>query len=118
MRNKHPRIKREAKAVTAMIDMYCHKHHSADELCQECSALLEYAHRCLEKCPFQEGKTTCIKCPVHCYKPVMRERIREVMRYSGPRMMYRHPIVAILHLIDNQRKEPVSPLDKVSSLTG
>ncbi|MFA5375515.1 MAG: nitrous oxide-stimulated promoter family protein [Dehalococcoidia bacterium] len=107
MRNKYPRIKREGNTVRAMIDMYCHKHHNSSELCQECSALLEYAHRCLEKCPFREGKTTCLKCPVHCYKPVMRERIREVMRYSGPRMIYRHPIAAILHLIDSRRKDPI-----------
>ena len=107
MRNKHSRIKREGNTIETMIDMYCHNHHTSGELCQECSALLEYAHRCLEKCPFQEGKTTCIKCAVHCYKPVMRERIREIMRYSGPRMIYRHPIAATLHLIDGRRKDPI-----------
>ena len=61
----------------------------------------------LDKCPFLEGKTTCANCPVHCYKSDMREKVREVMRYSGPRMTLRHPILAVFHLIDGLRKEPV-----------
>ena len=35
----------------------------------------------------------------HCYKPEMRERIRQVMRYSGPRMITKHPVAAIRHLL-------------------
>ena len=61
----------------------------------------------LEKCPFQEHKTTCAKCPVHCYKPARREQIRAVMRYAGPRMMFRHPRLAFYHLvIDGRREKP------------
>ncbi len=41
----------------------------------------------------------CSKCPIHCYKPKMREHIREVMRYSGPRMIFYHPIIAIKHML-------------------
>jgi hypothetical protein len=37
----------------------------------------------------------------------MREKIRMVMRYSGPRMIYKHPIAAVWHLIDTRRKEPI-----------
>ena len=109
MGNKRPRIKRESNTVRAMINLYCRKHHAHEGLCPECAALLQYALKRLDKCPFQEGKPTCTKCPVHCYKPAMRERIRTVMRYSGPRMTYRHPLMAILHLIDGRRKGPVSP---------
>jgi hypothetical protein len=99
---------RERKTVEAMIDLYCHGlHFSADGLCPDCLELREYARERLRKCPFQEGKTTCAKCPVHCYKPEMRERIRAVMRYAGPRMLYRHPIMALQHMIDGQRAEPV-----------
>ncbi|MFC2011085.1 nitrous oxide-stimulated promoter family protein [Chloroflexota bacterium] len=110
MEDRHPRIDRESKTITAMIHLYCHEHHSYGELGPRCKVLLDYARRRLEKCPFQEGKTTCAKCPVHCFKPVMREEIRAVMRYSGPRMLYRHPIMTILHLIDGRRKRPVSQL--------
>ena len=35
----------------------------------------------------------------------MRERVRAVMRYSGPRMLTRHPVLAVAHLADG-RKTP------------
>jgi hypothetical protein len=49
---------------------------------------------------------TCAKCPVHCYRPELRERIRAVMRYAGPRMLFRHPRLAILHLWDRVKRAP------------
>ncbi len=112
---KGPRIEREMRTVTAMIHLYCReKHHTEGELCAECSALQDYAMRRLELCPFQEAKTTCAKCAVHCYKPTMREQIRVVMRYAGPRMLWKHPVLAVQHLIDGRRSEtttlPVKPV--------
>ncbi|MFC2033839.1 nitrous oxide-stimulated promoter family protein [Chloroflexota bacterium] len=108
MKSKRLRINRESNTITAMIHLYCKKQHLHDELCPECKALMNYSLKRLDKCPFQERKTTCNKCPTHCFKPDMREKIRNVMRYSGPRMIYRHPIMAILHLIDERRKDPIS----------
>jgi len=35
---------------------------------------------------------------------VMRERVRVVMRTAGPRMIWRHPILAIRHVIDGRQK--------------
>ncbi len=91
-----------------MINIYClGKHGTHDGLCADCSELLRYADKRLEKCPFQEGKTTCGNCKIHCYKPAMREKIKEVMRYAGPRMMTRHPISALHHFIDGLRKEAI-----------
>lgn len=107
MTNKHPRMTRESNTIAVMFALYCRNRHASNGLCSECVELLGYARERLEKCPFQEGKTTCAKCAVHCYRPVMREKIRVVMRYSGPRMIYRHPILAIFHLVDGLRKEPV-----------
>jgi hypothetical protein len=90
-----------------MVIEYCkRKHKTQNGLCWECNDLLRYAMNRLEKCPYQEGKTTCAKCPVHCYNNEMREKIREVMRFSGPRMIFRHPIMALLHMKDGLRKEP------------
>lgn len=108
----HPRIKRESETVKTMIELYCHDHHSFNGLCLECLSLIEYAQRRLEGCPFQEGKTTCAKCPVHCYSPDMREKIRTIMRYSGPRMLYKHPTAALWHLVDKRRKEPIKHLSE------
>ena len=99
------RLQREAHTVAAMIRRYCRdRHHTTDGLCPECAELLAYARRRLTRCPFQERKTTCGKCPVHCYAPAMRERIREVMRYAGPRMLFSHPLLALMHLLDGLRK--------------
>jgi len=100
------RMARELRTVEVMISLYCRHHHPRGE-CRDCRLLMDYAQERLEKCPFQEGKTTCAKCPVHCYRPEMRARIREAMRYSGPRMIYRHPILAIFHIMDRRRNEPV-----------
>jgi hypothetical protein len=107
MFNKKHRIRREKKTVEAMVRIYCRgKHESHQGLCYECKELLNYAEVRLDKCPFHEGKTTCANCKVHCYKPVMRERIRDVMRYAGPRMTYHNPLLALLHFIDDFKKEP------------
>ena len=93
--------------VAVMIELYCRRNHHRTGLCRECAGLLQYARKRLEKCPFGEGKTTCAKCQVHCYKPDMRQKIRVVMRYSGPRMLFRHPVMAFRHLLDGRRRIPL-----------
>lgn len=107
------RMVREKRTVQAMIDLYCHAQHAEQghngDLCPECQALLDYARSRLQKCPFQAGKTTCAKCPIHCYQPERRAEIRAVMRHAGPRMLLSHPFLALLHLADGLRKEPVRP---------
>jgi hypothetical protein len=106
--SSHPRMVRESRTVKAMIGIYCRGHHGTqDKLCLECRELLDYARERLGKCPFQEGKTTCVNCPVHCYRSAEREKVRAVMRYAGPRMPSRHPILTLFHFIDGLRKEPV-----------
>ena len=42
---------------------------------------------------------------VHCYQPQMREQIRQVMRYSGPRMLLYHPVLAIWHLVCSNKEK-------------
>ena len=84
-----------------MMGIYCHGlHKTTSGLCPECDELLSYAMQRIHNCPLKENKTTCAKCTVHCYKPAMRERIRDVMRYAGPRMIYKNPILTIYHLFD------------------
>ncbi len=91
---------KEQRVVEEMIRLYCHKtHHSAKgQLCPECKALLEYAQKKSEKCPFMKNKSFCSACAVHCYSAEMREKIRTVMRFSGPRMLLYHPFLALWHL--------------------
>jgi hypothetical protein len=75
-------------------------------LCDDCEGLLAYARVRLDRCRYGAAKPTCANCTTHCYKPVMRERVREVMRYSGPRMLRRHPLLAARHLVDGHRGAP------------
>jgi hypothetical protein len=89
-----------------MIEMYCRARHNGHQgvLCDTCAKLHAYAMERLDNCPFCLAKPTCANCPIHCYKPDRRERIKRVMRYSGPRMMARHPVLALLHKLDGLRK--------------
>jgi Nitrous oxide-stimulated promoter len=122
------RLAREEKTIAAMIALYCRDHHTGTEphgaaagaskghggpspglagdgLCSECSELLAYARLRLGECRYGAAKPTCANCATHCYRPAMRERVREVMRYSGPRMLKLHPVLALAHLVDG-RKTP------------
>jgi len=92
-----------------MIAIYCHgKHGSRQKLCAECAELEAYAAERVTRCVHGRNKPICAKCPVHCYKPVMRERIRDVMRYAGPRMLVRHPLLTMRHLLAGLRLKPQS----------
>lgn len=93
------RIDTEKYVVELMIRLYCRRREGNTALCDECRELLDYARHRLSLCPFGERKGSCRKCPVHCYRPDMAVRMRDVMRYSGPRMMMHHPIHALRHLI-------------------
>ena len=106
---------REKKVVSLMISLYCHKKHvgfwedvhrqmGAPTLCAECAELDRYAQR-IDRCPFMETKTFCSNCRVHCYKPEMREKIKEIMRFSGPRMVFHHPIMALRHVIESKKEK-------------
>jgi hypothetical protein len=95
------RIEREKVTIGRMIWLYCrHHHHPEAELCEDCRELLIYADQRVDKCIFGENKPVCAECKVHCYKKDMRERVKEVMRFAGPRMLLRYPVLAILHMID------------------
>lgn len=98
---------REKEVVSLMIALYCHGLHGTKRgaLCPECAALDEYAQSRSDRCPFMATKTFCANCRVHCYKPEMRAKIREVMRYSGPRMMLHHPVMAVRHVIETRKEK-------------
>jgi len=97
-----PMIKKqlvEIKTARVMIEMYCKHHHGSGGLCGECASLLEYVSRRINKCPHGEEKPACSKCEVHCYKLNMRNKIKEVMRFAGPKMTWRHPVLALRHIV-------------------
>ncbi len=89
---------KEIQVVEFMIKLYCKKKHKCDNLCEQCKELLDYVKERRHKCPFGDDKTFCSNCKIHCYKPSMKEKIRQVMKYSGPRMMIYNPRLAIQHI--------------------
>lgn len=97
--SKLGRVEKEKRVIELMINIYCRKKHdSKKELCEECQELLEYAHKRLTLCKFGNEKTTCSKCPIHCYKKDMKLKVKEVMRFSGPRLIIYNPIELIRHM--------------------
>lgn len=97
------RVAREKRTIRAMLRIYCRRQHGSTALCAECAALLDYACCRLDRCPFGESKPTCVNCPIHCYRPEMRAKVKDVMRFAGPRMIFRHPLLALLHMLDGRR---------------
>jgi hypothetical protein len=104
------RLARELRTIRAMLAIYCRDHHdSADALCPQCRSLDEYAEKRLKHCPYGEEKPTCVNCPIHCYAARQREEVRVMMRYAGPRMLTRRPVLALWHIIDGKRPVPPRP---------
>lgn len=105
-KNIQTKREREKTMVSEMIVLYCRKKHGIrDSLCTDCAALNAYARERSDKCPFMETKTFCSNCKVHCYKPEMREKIRAVMRFSGPRMIFHHPVAAVRHVLETKKEK-------------
>lgn len=117
------KLEREKRIVVEMIALYCRANcdHAngaepcvrvrggavecvIDTLCPSCAELARYACERSDRCPYQETKTFCVNCSTHCYRPEMRERIREVMRYAGPRMARHRPVAALRHLLAQKRE--------------
>ena len=91
-------VQQEQATLGSMISLYCHaKHNTQVGLCSECQDLLDYAGERLERCLFLPDKPVCARCPVHCYQGSYRERVREVMRFSGPRLIFKDPIAVLRH---------------------
>lgn len=97
----------EKKTIGKMVHLYCNaKHGTSHALCTPCAELNKYAQRKLSKCIYGEDKPTCQNCPIHCYSGEMRERIKEIMKYSGPRMLLYSPLLALSHMWKSMKTAP------------
>ena len=98
---------KDLKVLLQFTSVYCKAKHSdersvvvADEAefqklplekfpaCKECRDFLLYAFERRLRCPLEE-KPLCKHCPVHCYKPGYRDKVREIMRFSGQHLIKR-----------------------------
>lgn len=91
-------VETQKKTLRLMISVFCNGQKHSEPICPSCSAIMEYSEKRLDTCRYGDNKPSCGKCQIHCYMPEMREKIKRVMRYSGPRMLYYHPILALRHL--------------------
>lgn len=104
--NVNEKREQEIVVVAKMVEIYCHSNkHTKKGLCQECSSLLEYAKGQVKKCPHMEEKTFCSTCKTHCYRPEMRDKIKQIMRYAGPKMLLHHPILTVKHGINTLKEK-------------
>lgn len=95
----------EKSVLATMILIHCKaKHGSRGGLCPDCAELMRYACQRVDACPRIAEKTFCSSCPRPCYLPEMRDRIRQVMRYAGPRMLFYHPMTMLRHLFQIKKK--------------
>ena len=90
----------EKDLIRWMISFYCKEnHHSTKNICFDCEDLLKYAQERIEKCPHGENKPVCSQCEIHCYRKDKREKIKEVMRFSGPAVMRYKPLAGISYML-------------------
>ena len=111
-------VERDLKVVARFIDVYCrHQHSDANKspmrlkthdvagiygkpvsLCAECRKLLGHAFVKRTHCPLVP-KPICKKCPDHCYVPKYARQMREVMKFSGRRLVLRGRLDYLFHLL-------------------
>lgn len=89
-------LREELATIERMLGIYCRGRHGGENLCAGCAGLLAYAALRLQKCP-HSPKPSCKNCPTHCYAADKRALMREVMKYAGPRMPLRHPLLTLRH---------------------
>lgn len=118
VRRKADRLRRDLKTLAVFIEMFCGDRHPDEPkgplelpgydppalrgrppaLCPACRKLLTHALVKRTHCPL-DPKPACKKCPAPCYAPKYRSQIREIMRYSGKRMVLRGRLDYLLHLL-------------------
>lgn len=100
--NEGPIISEEIFLVGKMIDLYYQAEGTVKEIPE--ARMRSYATKRLQHCRFGEAKTTCQKCPVHCYQANYRQQMKEIMRYAGPRMLWHHPLLTLRHGLRGLKK--------------
>lgn len=103
------RIQRERSTIEAMVKIFCAGHNHSkiqctSDLCNECSSILGYALQRIDFCPHKTEKPSCANCTVHCYRGEWADKIKQLMRYAGPKMIFKHPILAFFHIWDSKTR--------------
>lgn len=111
-------LEHDLRTLALFINLYCrYKHadapreavhmktHDVDAiarkpvvLCEECTKLLVHAFTKRTHCPMHP-KPACKHCPSHCYHPTYRAKIRQVMKFSGKKMLLGGRLDYLFHLL-------------------
>ena len=108
---------KDLRVLADFVSIFCRENHQAEDrdtfairdtrlhqylgdkellLCQNCQKLMNHGIAKLLLCPY-DPKPMCKKCETHCYAPGYRERMREVMRFSGLYMVKHGRVDLIVH---------------------
>ena len=105
--------RRDFKVLVDFIRVYCESRHGGEadaplpeelgetfgkevRLCPGCRALLDYALLKRRNCPL-DPKPSCKNCRIHCYSKEYRAMIREIMAFSGRKMVMRGRLDYLWH---------------------
>lgn len=103
--------KKDIRLIGKFVEVYCHGKHRAAahtpvalpsglgerRLCPACTAFLEYAITKRLRCPLEAEKPSCKHCRIHCYDQLHRAMVREIMAYSGRKLMMRGRLDYLWH---------------------
>lgn len=98
MEKEKQNLEKDVRVLATFIGAYCRGKHATakGELCRDCADLLAYARLKRQNCPL-DPKPACKHCPIHCYAKERRALIREVMAYSGRRLLLRGRLDLLWH---------------------
>mgnify|MGYP002398806267 CR=1 FL=1 len=103
--------KQDIRLIGKFVEVYCAGKHSGAErssivmpadleersLCPECATFLQYAITRRLKCPIEAEKPSCKHCRTHCYAKPQLAKVKEIMAYSGKKLMLRGRLDYIWH---------------------
>lgn len=103
--------KKDIRLIGKFVEVYCSGKHGAVErspftlpenlgerkICSKCAEFMEYAVTKRLKCPLEAEKPSCKHCRIHCYGVNQRKKVREIMGYSGRRLMMRGRLDYVWH---------------------
>ncbi|MHC4445781.1 MAG: nitrous oxide-stimulated promoter family protein [Planctomycetota bacterium] len=112
------KLRSDLKTLARFIEVYCRHQHTdksktpakikgydlraiagkVPHLCPTCLKLITHAYVKRSLCPL-EPKPACKRCPDHCYHPQYRRQIREVMKYSGRKLVLSGRLDYLFHLL-------------------
>ncbi len=93
--------KKDIRLIGKFVEVYCNGKHGdisrspfllpedlgQRRVCSDCATFMKYAVSKRVKCPLEAEKPSCKHCRIHCYSKEQREKVREIMSYSGRKLM-------------------------------